>query len=108
MAKVLPATCQASVVTCEGQVITGAEILSQGTASSSGILVIDGEKSYYVASSEPDLEDLIDALGEIIQQIETIATGLDAVTVSPGSNAASITVLTTLRTQFETMKDNLI
>lgn len=107
MSKVLAASCEAGVVTCEGKVIAGAEILCEGIESSEGVLIIDQEKSYYLANTQPDLKEVIESLVEIITQVGAIATALDAVTVSPGSAAALITQLTVLKTTFETKKDLL-
>lgn len=109
MAKILEATCEAGIVKVEGFVIQNAVILSLGGApSSTGVLIIDGASSYFVASSALDVKTLITNLVQIIQQIVTITTGLDAVTVSPGSNAAGIAALTLLKTQLDLTKDTLI
>lgn len=107
MSRVLEATCEAGVVTVEGLVLEDAVILSEGVASSEGIVIIQGGAAYYVASRALDLKEVIESLVEIITQIATIASGLDAVTVTPGSNAAAIAMLTTMKTQFELKKDNL-
>jgi hypothetical protein len=108
LSRVLDATCSATgQVTAEGIVIPGVEILSEGTKASSGILILDGVKAYYLPSSATDIKDLITRLVSIVNQIQTIATGLDAVTVSPGSNAAAIAALATLKTQLDTSKGSL-
>jgi hypothetical protein len=104
--KVLNATCLAETVTAEG-VPVDAEILSEGVASSSGVLLLDGEVATYVTSSASDVKALITALTAITQKIIEIATGLDAVTVSPGTQAANIVLLTALKVQLDASKDTL-
>lgn len=107
-AKVLPATCNAtSVVTAEGVSVLPVTILSMGKKSSSGFLLMDGEQAYYVASNATDIKDLISSLVTIINQVATIATALDAVTVAPGSAAAAIAALQVMKTQLDATKELL-
>lgn len=108
MSKILNATCNATgVVTAEGQTVPAAVVLSEGKKQSSGVLLMEGDKATYVTSNASDIKSLIESLVTIINQIATIATGLDAVTVSPGSAAASIAVLQTMKTQLEATKEQL-
>lgn len=108
MSKILDATCDATgVVTAEGQTVPAAVVLSEGKKASNGVLLLDGEKANYLPSSATDIKDLISSLVEIINQIATIATGLDAVTVSPGGQAAPIALLQTLKTQLDATKEQL-
>lgn len=86
MAKILPATCEAGIVTIESHVITPATILSEGVKSSSGIAIIDEEKVSYVTSNSSDIKDLIESLCSIL-------TAIDAVTVAPGGSTAAIAQL---------------
>ncbi len=107
MSKVLAASCENGVVTVAGQTVD-ATILGDGIDSSTGILIIENEECTYLPKSTDDIRNLIDALGTIIEKIALIATGLDAVTVSPGTQAANITSLTLLKTNFVATKDTLI
>lgn len=108
MSKILDATCNATgVVTAEGQTVPAAEVLSEGKKASSGVLLLEGDKARYLPSSATDIKDLISSLVEIINQIATIATGLDAVTVSPGGQAAAIVQLQLMKTQLEATKEQL-
>lgn len=108
MSKVLDAMCNAAgVVTAEGQTVPVATVLSEGKKASSGVLLMQGEKAAYVTSNASDIKDLISSLVEIINQVAVIATGLDAVTVSPGSQAAAITQLQVLKTQLDLTKEQL-
>lgn len=109
MAKALEATCSAGIVKVGSLVISNAVVLSEGNApSSSGVLFIDEDKSYYVASSATDLKKLIENVAEIIDKLSMIVTGLDAATTSPGSQAASIIELALLNAQLSLTKDTLI
>jgi hypothetical protein len=107
MIKVLQATCEGGVVTVEGQEITPDLILSEGVGASSGVLIIDADKSYYVAKTSPDLKSAITSLVAILDQAIVVLTTLDAGMVVPGGAAAGIATLTTLKTTFNTTKDNL-
>lgn len=108
MSKILSATCDATgKVTADGVEVVGAIVLSEGKKASSGVAVMDGDKVWYLTSNATDLKDAIASLVEIINQIATIATGLDAVTVSPGGQAAAIAQLQVLKTQFEQTKETL-
>jgi hypothetical protein len=107
LSKVINATCANNEVTAQGQKVLTATILSQGKKSSSGILILDQDKQTYVTSNASDVKDLITSLEGLIDQISIILTGLDAVTVSPGSQAASITQLGVLKNQLALTKDNL-
>lgn len=109
MSKVLDATYAGGVVKVESLVIQDAIILSLGlAASATGVLIIDSGKSYFIASSALDIKALITSLVGIIDQIALIATGLDAVTTSPGSAAASIAALNSLKVQLDLTKETLI
>lgn len=108
MAKILEATCSAGVVKVGSLVIDPVTILSLGDApESTGTLLIDEDKAYYIASNATDIQSLIESMVAILDKIILIATGLDAVTVSPGGQAANILQLTLLKTQLDLTKDVL-
>jgi hypothetical protein len=106
MSKVLDATCNNLVVTIAERTVD-ATILSKGKGASTGLLLIDKDKVRYVCSNYEDLEDMIASLVSVIGQISIILTGLDAVTNNPGAQAANILTLTTLKTQFDALKEVL-
>lgn len=106
MSKVLPATCQAGVVTVEGKPVQ-ATIQSQGTKSSQGFTILDEDQAIYFPNSSDDIKELITSLVAIINQVATIATGLDGATNSPGAQATNITQLQSLKTQLDATKGNL-
>jgi hypothetical protein len=108
MSKILDATANASgMVTADGVQVVGAIVLSEGKKASSGVAVIDGDKVWYLTSSATDIKDLIGSMVEIINQIATIATGLDSVTTSPSSQAAAIAQLQLMKTELEQTKELL-
>ncbi len=86
MSKILPATCEAGIVTIEGHVITPATVISQGVKSSSGVALIEQDVVSYLTSNASDIKDLI-------QSVCSILSALDAVTNSPGGSAANIATL---------------
>ncbi len=71
MSKILEATCLAGVVTAKGVVIPGVEILSDGIGASSGILLIDEDKAYYIPESTPDLDDILEQIIDALEQAKT-------------------------------------
>lgn len=107
MSKAIPATCQASIVTASGSPVPSATILSEGIAPSEGVLILDGEEAVYLANTAEDLKTAIDTLSQRLTDIATILTALDAVTVSPGTNAASIAALIVNINLFALTKDLL-
>lgn len=108
MSKILSATCDAAgLVTADGIQVVGAIVLSEGKKASSGVAVMDAEKVWYLTSNATDIKDLISKMVEIINQLATIASGLDAVTNSPGGQTANITQLQTLKTQLDATKEQL-
>ena len=108
MSKIIDATCSDDgVVTSEGFEISNALILSEGTKESEGVLLLQANKPTYITSNASDIKELIESLVEIINQIATILSGLDAVSTSPGSVTSMITQLQNLKTEFEQTKDSL-
>lgn len=106
MSKVLEATCSGGVVTVEGRSI-GATVLSEGVLQSEGIAILEKDESFYLTSSASDVKTLIQNIGSTLDQVITVLTTLDGVSTSPGSAAAAITALTTLKNTLVAQKDNL-
>ena len=108
MSKILSASCSAlGVVTAEGVTVPSATVLSLGKQASTGALLMEGDKAFYITSSATDIKTLIQNMVAILNSVITIATGLDAVSTSPGSQAANIVALTVLKTQLDATKDLL-
>jgi hypothetical protein len=104
--KLLEATCENQTVTAE-EITVECDILSQGNKSSTGVVLLDGSEVKYITSNASDIKDLITSLVSIIEQIVTIATGLDTASNSPGGQTSNISQLTTLKTQLNATKDTL-
>lgn len=112
MSKAVEATCSAGVVKVEGIVVDDAEILSDGTGDSTGILIIDGEKSYYVATNSTDLktaiENISDALSQIATTLTSIGAGMTGATTAPPPGLGTdVTAINSKVTTLNTLKDNL-
>lgn len=106
MAVLIPASAQNGQVTVEGFVVE-AEILSSGVAESSGVLLIDEGRCYYIASNANDIKATIEKAVAAIQKIETVLTGVDAASNSPGGQTANIAQVTAARQQLSALKDQL-
>ena len=112
MSKVLEASCVGNVVTCEGLVLDGAEILSEGVGDSEGIVLIDGEKIYYIAKTTPDVADTIEKVAEMLTSIKLILTSIGSgmtgpTTAPPGTLVADLLALQLKITALETLGSNL-
>lgn len=114
MSKILPATAStASVVTALGVPVTAAEILSLGKQQSSGILILQDGRAWYIASSAPDIKTTIEkvasALTEIANALTAIGTGMTGPTTAPpGSLPTSVSSINAVVTQLNTLKEALI
>jgi cephalosporin-C deacetylase-like acetyl esterase len=75
-----------------------AEILSNGDGPSTGIVVIDHDKAYYVPDIQGDTETLIDALIDALNIVATV----DGVAGSGQAGAISALI-----SELNTLKGNL-
>lgn len=113
MPRVLNATCVAGAVTSGSGVVSGVTILSGGVASSSGYLIIDQDRKYYVANTHLDLKTTLDKIASALTQIATALTTIDAKPVggsgsAPAPGAASqITQISTIQAELALLKENL-
>lgn len=106
--EMVDATCSAAgVVTADGVTVAAAEVLSEGTKASSGVLLMRGDEFRYVTSNASDIKDLIEALVEIVDKIVTITTAIDAASNSPGGQTSNIALLTALKVQLDQSKETL-
>ena len=128
MSKVLEATADASgVVTADGVPVPAADLISEGKQASSGILIIDGLKAWYIPSSATDIKttienliDVIDATAAAITKIGTtftaVGAGMTGPTTSPPPTLAAdvleltgkVTELNAIKTELNTLKGALI
>lgn len=112
MTKVLQATCENGTVTVDGQEITPDLVLSEGVASSQGVLIIDGDKSYYVAKTSPDLkttiEKTVDAVNKIADVLTAIGAGMTGPTTAPpGTLAADVAAIQATTTELTELGEAL-
>ena len=121
MSKILSATADATgKVTAEGQLVPAAVVLSQGKQASSGLLIIEGDKAWYlVGMSVTDLVTtieksikILDDLGPALTQITTILTSIGAgmtgpTTAPPPTLAADVLQVTAKVTALNATKSEL-
>jgi hypothetical protein len=107
LSRVFDATCVGNILTVEGKPIIPKTILSEGVKASTGVGLLQGDKMYYLTSNATDIKDLITNIGTLVDQIVLALQALDLVTVSPGSAAAAITLVSTLKTTLVLQKDML-
>jgi hypothetical protein len=122
MSKVIEATCVAGVVTADTVPVPDAEILSEGVASSSGVLVMDEDKATYIAKTSPDLKETLDKLASALDNIASALSAIDgagyiiSVTGGPAPVVAipsppvatsDITAINTAKAEIESFMENL-
>ena len=126
MSKMLAATCVGGIVTAEGVPVPAAEILSEGVGPSSGILIVDEDKAYYVAQTSPDLDStlaqIITALGQTVTALQQTALTFTATfagmtgpaTAPPPTGPAgvaaigvAVVAITAAQVQLQTLKEVL-
>ncbi len=108
MPRIFQATCTPTKTVKIGDLTVEATVLSEGTKSSSGLVLLDDEQATYVTSSASDLKATITSLETILGQVIAILTTLDGLTTSPGTAAAAITALTNAKVNFGATKDTLV
>jgi len=71
LSKVFSATCQSGIVKIGDLVVPGVELLSEGVAASTGILLIDEDKAYYFPTMSTDLKTTLEKLVVALTQVKT-------------------------------------
>ncbi len=93
MSKIIAATCVGGVVTADGVPVAVAEKLSQGVGASSGVLLMDGDKAWFIPKTSPDLDStltqIIAALDQVKTALEKAADGLTQTASMGGALAAN-------------------
>jgi hypothetical protein len=126
VSNVRAATIQSGVVKVGSLPVADSVILSQGLGDSSGVLVIQGGLSYYIAKTSPDLdstiqksmdalEDLASVLNTIAMTLTSIGAGMTGPTTAPpptlavdvASIVSKATEITATRTALNTLKGAL-
>lgn len=88
MSKILAATCNAAGMVSVGDVmVPAALVLSEGKQASEGILILDGDKAWFMPSSATDIKatltSTIAALTEIASALTAIGAGMTGPTTAP-------------------------
>lgn len=69
MTDIKDATCAGGIVKIDSVIVKDCAILSQGTSSSSGIVIIAKGKAYYLAINVSDIVKLIETLQDMCAKI---------------------------------------
>lgn len=112
MTKALEASCTAGIVTAGALPVVGAEILSEGVGSSSGILILDEDRKTYIPKTSGDLkttlEKLASALGKIASTLTSIGAGMTGPTTAPPPTlAADVAQITAIQAEITALKEVL-
>ncbi len=110
MTRILEASCVGGVVTCDGDVVTPVTILTQGVQSSTGILILDGELSTYVATNTTDIVTTLTKLGSVLSTIASALTALGAAIptmLPPPTLAASVASINGVIVEIAALKETL-
>jgi hypothetical protein len=110
--KLLEATCIAGVVKVGALPVLGAEILSEGVGSSSGILLLqDDDGKIYLAKTSGDLKTTLTQLSTALTHVATALTALDAKpigTLPPApAVAANVAAITAAQAALSALKEVL-
>lgn len=112
MSKVLAATCAAGVVLIDGLPCPTAEILAEGVGPSTGVVILDEDRAYYLPITSPDLSATLtqvvaalDSIGGILADIGAGMTG--DTTAPPPTLAADLTALAAIKTTLDTLSGAL-
>ena len=120
MSKVIEATCVDGKVSVAGNVIDSVEILTAGVGESSGLLIIDADKAYYLTVNTPDLkttvekvieliEDLASAITKTADTLTAIGTGMTgSTTAPPAALPGNVTFINNKVTELNATKNDLI
>jgi hypothetical protein len=113
----LEATCENYEVKINGKIVSDAVILSEGKAASTGFLILNLDKPYYIGKVTPDLkstiqkvDDLLDLMNDLFSALTTsFAGGLAALDVGVFlANTSTLGAeITSLKTGIESLRDNL-
>lgn len=112
MSKILKASCKTGAVKWEGSTVE-AEILSDGTGESEGILILEKDKAFYIPSSAKDIETTLDkligALTKITETLTAIGGGMTGPTTAPPPTLpADVAEINIIISELETLKGDLI
>ncbi len=111
MARIIAASCVNGQVTVEGVAIE-AEILSAGVASSQGVVILQDDNVWYVATNSVDLQSVIEKTAELVNLCATLFTSIGAgmtgpTTAPPPTLAVDVLNIQTKASVLDALKDNL-
>ncbi len=106
------ATCEAGVVKVGNYTISDVTILSGGVGSSTGLLIIDLDKCYYVPNATSDLELTLDKIVDSLTKIGAIFTSIGSnmtgpTTAPPPTLVADLLELNNIAIELEMLKGEL-
>lgn len=112
MSMILDATCNGQVVTCEGLPLQNVTILSEGIGPSTGVVIMQSGKLYYIAKTSLDLKSTLDKLNVLVPKLVTIFSSIGAkmtgpTTAPPPTLATDLAELTQLNVELTTIKNML-
>lgn len=113
MSKILSATCDATgKVTAEGVQVPAAQVLTEGKQASSGILIMEADKVWYVAMSSSDLKTSIDKTAQALQKaadgLTAAGSALDSIVPASGTAVSlAATQMAPLIAQLNQLKEAL-
>ena len=107
MTKILDATCSQNNVTVENRILADCEIFSEGKALSSGVVLIEEEKTYYITSNASDIKTTITTASDIILKVTNCFTALDALPTIAGACASFTAQLLIIKAQLDLLTDTL-
>lgn len=112
MTRALVGTCLNNEVKIDGALVSEAVILSKGKGASSGVLIIDKDKVFYIANTTEDLENTLTKVIASINKIATILTSIGAnmtgvTTAPPPTLVSDVAELSTLSAELSTIKGAL-
>lgn len=108
MTKLLEATCENNVVKVGGLVVE-AEVVTQGKQSSTGIVLLNEDRAFYIATNTTDIVTVIEKLSSVLGNISGALTGLQGGPWSgpPPVIAPDIAAIAAAQSSLNTLKVNL-
>jgi len=112
MSKLLPAQCQAGIVRSGGVIVPGATILSKGTGSSSGAVILEGETATYMTSNATDLEQTLtkvnELIGKLVEALNAISGSMAGPATAPPPGLPPIIIqINAIASELNLLKGNL-
>jgi len=89
--KMIEASCENGIVQADDVPVSAAEILSQGTKASEGMLFLDDDQATYLTSNAEDIKDIVEKLSDILDKVSSLVASIPNDTIFiPGTGGASL------------------